>query len=103
MGNARTPRPDAKLYRKGTGQSAELCFMCHALMESRSGLVVGGDQGGKQGGAKGLGEKPTVDAPRFCHRRLTTESGISWPGLRQSHSFRRLCIRKISQVQQSAR
>jgi hypothetical protein len=52
MGNARTPRPDAKLYRKGTGQSAELCFMCHALMESRSGLVVGGDQGGKQGGAK---------------------------------------------------
>jgi transposase len=32
--------PDAKLYRKGNGQPAKLCFMGHALMENRSGLVV---------------------------------------------------------------
>jgi transposase len=32
--------PDAKLFRKGHGQPAKLCFMGHALMENRSGLVV---------------------------------------------------------------
>lgn len=32
--------PDARLYRKGDGQSSRLCFMGHALMENRNGLVV---------------------------------------------------------------
>ena len=32
--------PDAKLFRKGDGQPAKLCFIGHALMENRSGLVV---------------------------------------------------------------
>src|SRR5271168_1119426 len=32
--------PDAKLYRKGPGKEAKLCFMGHALMENRCGLVV---------------------------------------------------------------
>lgn len=35
-----TTDPDAKLYRKGNGQPAKLCFMGHALMENRNGLVV---------------------------------------------------------------
>jgi transposase len=35
-----TTDPDAKLYRKGNGQAAKLCYMGHALMENRSGLVV---------------------------------------------------------------
>jgi len=35
-----TTDPDAKLYRKGNGQGAKLCFIGHALMENRSGLVV---------------------------------------------------------------
>ena len=30
--------PDARLYRKGRGKSAQLCFMGHALMENRHGL-----------------------------------------------------------------
>lgn len=33
--------PDARLYRKGRGKSAQLCFMGHALMENRNGLAVG--------------------------------------------------------------
>jgi transposase len=37
-----TTDPDAKLYRKGNGQAAKLCFMGHALMENRNGLAVGG-------------------------------------------------------------
>src|SRR4028119_165120 len=36
-----TTDPDARLYRKGTGKEAKLCFMGHALMENRSGLLVG--------------------------------------------------------------
>jgi transposase len=32
--------PDARLYRKGNGQSSRLCFMGHLLMENRNGLIV---------------------------------------------------------------
>ena len=39
--HASTTDPAAKLYRKGTGKEAKLCFMGHALMENRSGLVIG--------------------------------------------------------------
>src|ERR671917_821828 len=39
--HASTTDPDARLYRKGAGKEAKLCFMGHALMENRSGLLVG--------------------------------------------------------------
>ncbi|MDI6015637.1 transposase, partial [Escherichia coli] len=32
--------PDARLYRKGKGKEAKLCFMGHGLMENRHGLLV---------------------------------------------------------------
>ena len=35
-----TTDPDARLYRKGKGKEAKLCYMGHALMENRNGLVV---------------------------------------------------------------
>ena len=38
--HASTTDPEAKLYRKGSGKEAKLCFMGHALMENRNGLVV---------------------------------------------------------------
>jgi transposase len=38
--HASTTDPQAKLYRKGAGKEAKLCFMGHALMENRNGLVV---------------------------------------------------------------
>ena len=31
---------DARLYRKGPGMEARLCFIGHGLMENRSGLIV---------------------------------------------------------------
>ena len=34
--------PDARLHRKGNGKESRLCYMGHALMENRHGLVVGG-------------------------------------------------------------
>jgi len=39
--HASTTDPDAKLFRKGPGKEAKLCFMGHALMENRNGLIVG--------------------------------------------------------------
>jgi len=33
--------PEARLFRKGPGKEARLCFMGHALMENRNGLIVG--------------------------------------------------------------
>lgn len=38
--HASTTDPDARLYRKGNGQSSRLCFMGHTLMENRNGLIV---------------------------------------------------------------
>jgi transposase len=32
--------PDARLFKKGPGKEARLCFMGHALMENRNGLIV---------------------------------------------------------------
>lgn len=39
--HASTTDPDAKLFCKGPGKEAKLCFMGHALMENRNGLIVG--------------------------------------------------------------
>jgi transposase len=38
-----TTDPDARLYKKSPGTGAALCFIGHALMENRSGLIVQGD------------------------------------------------------------
>lgn len=35
--------PDARLYKKSPGTGAMLCFIGHALMENRNGLIVQGD------------------------------------------------------------
>jgi transposase len=36
-----TSDPQARLYRKGSGKPAHLCYMGHVLMENRHGLAVG--------------------------------------------------------------
>src|SRR3984957_4689426 len=38
--HASTTDPEARLYRKGQGKEAKLCFLGHALMENRNGLLV---------------------------------------------------------------
>jgi len=42
--HASTNDPGARLYKKSPGTGAVLCFMGHAVMENRSGLIVQGDQ-----------------------------------------------------------
>jgi transposase len=38
--HASTTDTDARLFRKGPGKEARLCFIGHALMENRNGLIV---------------------------------------------------------------
>jgi hypothetical protein len=38
--HASTTDPEARLYRKGLGKEAKLCFLGHALMENRNGLLL---------------------------------------------------------------
>ena len=40
--HASTTDPEARLFRKGKGKEAKLCFMGHLLMENRHGLIVDG-------------------------------------------------------------
>lgn len=36
-----TTDPESRLYKKGKGKEAKLCYMGHVLMENRNGLAVG--------------------------------------------------------------
>ncbi len=41
--HASTTDPEARLYKKSPGTGAMLCFIGHAMMENRCGLIVQGD------------------------------------------------------------
>jgi len=49
-----TTDPDARLYRKGPGMEAKLCYLGHGLMENRSGLIVDARLTGVSGHAERL-------------------------------------------------
>lgn len=62
---------DARLYRKGRGQEARLCYLGHAMMENCNGLVVDGLVSRATGEAERLaGEAMVIRRPRR-HRRIT--------------------------------
>ena len=66
--HASTTDPDAMLYRKGRGMEARLCFIGHALMENRSGLLVDARLTRVSGHAERLAAlemiEPYADRPR---------------------------------------
>jgi len=66
--HASTTDPDARLYRKGPGKEAKLCFMGHALMENRNGLIVDALATHASGHAERLAAlhlvEPHADRPR---------------------------------------
>ncbi len=64
--------PEAKLYRKGNGQPARLCYMGHVLMENRHGLAVGGVATQATGTAEREAALALIDAvPGAPRRRIT--------------------------------
>ena len=65
-----TTDPDARLYKKGDGQPAKLCYMGHALMENRHGLAVGGGVSQATGTAEREKALELID-DRDRRRRIT--------------------------------
>src|SRR3954453_9020185 len=62
--HASTTDPEAKLVRKGKGKEAKLCFMGHALMENRHGLLVDGRVSEANGTAeRDVAAAMTADVP----------------------------------------
>jgi transposase len=63
-----TTDPDARLFRKGHGKEAKLCFMGHALMENRNGLIIGATATRASGHAERLAAlhliEPYADRPQ---------------------------------------
>jgi transposase len=68
--HASTTDPEAKLYKKGKGKEAKLCFMGHALMENRHGLVVQADATEANGTAERKAALEMIDrqAPGACNQ-----------------------------------
>jgi len=66
-----TTDPEARLYKKGDGQPAKLCYLGHALMENRHGLVVGGGATLATGTAEREAALALVDGTRRSERRIT--------------------------------
>jgi transposase len=66
-----TTDPDARLYKKGAGQPAKLCYVGHALMENRHGLAVGGGISRATGTAERETALALIDRHRVGRRRIT--------------------------------
>jgi transposase len=67
-----TTDPDARLYKKGDGQPAKLCYMGHALMENRHGLAVGGGVSQATGTAERATALDLIDGRRRTRKRRIT-------------------------------
>jgi len=65
-----TTDPEARLYKKGDGQPAKLCYIGHALMENRHGLAVGGGISQASGTAERETALELID-DRDRRRRIT--------------------------------
>lgn len=63
--------PDARLYRKGPGQPAKLCFMGHALIENRHGLVVAAEVSEATGAAERIAALAMIEARADRPKRIT--------------------------------
>ena len=68
--HASTTDPEARLYKKGDGQPARLCYIGHVLMENRNGLAVDGGITQASGTAEREAALAMLDRRKRC-RRIT--------------------------------
>ncbi|MGH3054054.1 MAG: IS5 family transposase [Gaiellaceae bacterium] len=71
-----TTDKDARLFRKGNGKESRLCYLGHALMENRNGLVVEAELTRATGTAECEAALAMIDrhrpfTPGKAHRRIT--------------------------------
>ena len=84
-----TTDPEAKLYKKGDGQPAKLCYMGHALMENRHGLAVGGSVSQATGVAEREKALELIDAYRGqSERRITLGADKAYDVTQFVHDLR---------------
>jgi transposase len=84
-----TTDPDARLYRKGAGMEAKLCFIGHALMENRSGLIVDTRLTAADGHAERIAALAMIEA-RAERPRAGTSRRIPTGDARRSTGARRV-------------
>ena len=90
--HASTTDPDAKLYRKGNGQSAKLSYMGHALMENRSGLIVQATLTQASGTAERKAAVGMIEQHAPGQRRLTLGADKGYDTAGFVAECRRMCV-----------
>ncbi len=83
-----TTDPDARLYKKGDGQPAKLCYIGHALMENRHGLAVGGGISQATGTAERETALDLIDGRRHGRRRITLGADKAYDVAQFVHDLR---------------
>jgi transposase len=78
--HASTSDPEARLYRKGRGKEAKLCFLGHLLMENRSGLVVDARLTPATGTAEREAAEAMIAARRGRRRTLGSDKNYDTAG-----------------------
>ena len=88
-----TTDPDARLYKKSPSTGAMLCFMGHALMENRSGLIVQSDltQAGGHAERKAALDMIHRHAPGST-RRLTLGADKGYDAAEFVADLRQACV-----------
>ena len=84
--------PDAKLYRKGSGQPAKLSYMGHALMENRSGLIVQATLTQASGTAERETALAMLDRHAPGQRRLTLGADKAYDARGFTADLRLMCV-----------
>ena len=88
-----TTDPEARLYRKGLGKEAKLCYMGHVLMENRHGLVYDGCLTLATGTAEREAGKTLVQGiPNRRHHRITVGADKSYDTRKFVRTMRRLKV-----------
>jgi hypothetical protein len=83
-----TTDPEARLYKKGDGQPAKLCYMGHALMENRHGLAVGGGVSQATGTAERKTALELIDGRGRARRRITLGADKAYDVTQFAHDLR---------------
>jgi len=83
-----TTDPDARLYKKADGQPAKLCYLGHALMENRHGLVVGGGISQATGTAEREAALELIDGRDRRRRRITLGADKAYDVTQFVHDLR---------------
>jgi len=83
-----TTDPDARLYKKGDGQPAKLCYMGHVLMENRHGLAVGGCISQATGTAERQMALDLIDGRHRRRRRITLGADKAYDVTQFVHDLR---------------